>query len=330
VYRSGAEGAQLEGDATEFTLERRVRLATTGTSGRLLSSSEPLYAERFKAHFDGMTPEFELKMVGLQPRQGEFTFDAADRLVDGTLALGKGVRGHTLVWHRSLPTWVTGRGWSRDALADVLVTHIRTVAAHYRGRISDWDVVNEALNDDGTWRETIWYQVLGEDYVELAFRTAHEAAPEALLYLNDYNAEQINAKSTALLALVKRLRAKGVPIHGMGFQAHVSINYNPTREQLRDNLARFEAAGLLTQVTELDVRTANAPGLSVQQRLDRQAEIYGAATLACLDSPGCVRVTTWGISDKFATDGATELPLLFDAQYAPKPALSAVKAALGR
>ncbi len=318
------------GDAVQVTRVHKVPLSTAIHRGRLTDPNEPLYRQTFLQYFDGLTPEYEMKMTQVQPQQGVFNFSVTDQIVAFAEQHGKTVRGHTLVWHNSLPSWLTSRTWTRDELIAVMQTHIATVVGRYKGRIQEWDVVNEALNDNGTWRTTIWFNVIGPDYVKLAFEAAHAADPDARLFYNDFNADRMNTKSTAIYNMVLGLKSAGVPIHGVGLQAHQSTTYNSLQMSMEPVIARLATIGVETQVTEMDVKLAAATHLTTAQKLQLQADIYGAAASACQAQPTCTRFSVWGPTDKHTWLGSGEMPLLFDTLYQPKPSWYAVAGALGR
>jgi endo-1,4-beta-xylanase len=285
------------------------------------------YVDTFLDHFAALTPENEMKMEALRPQPARWDFGPADRLVGFAAAHGKAVRGHTLVWHSQLPNWVTGRAWTRRALRRYLREYVHTVVAHFRGRVGEWDVVNEPLDERGGLRASLWRDVIGPGYVADAVRWAREADPDATLLLNDHGAEGRNAKSDGLLALARRLREDGVPLDGIGFQMHVSTRSFPDERALRANLVRFADLGLEVQVTEMDVPCQVRSG-SVAERLRAQAAVYAQVARACASVPACRRLGVWGVSDAASWRGAARRPLLFDAAHRPKPAWDAVAEAL--
>jgi endo-1,4-beta-xylanase len=244
-------------------------------------------------------------------------------------AHGQLVRGHTLVWHNQLPDWLTAgvADGTIDAteLRQILRQHIFAEAGHFRGQIWQWDVVNEAFNEDGTLRDTLWLRELGPGYLADAFRWAHQADPRALLFYNDFNIEGINPKSDAVYALVRDLRRQGVPIQGVGVQGHFGVQFGFPAD-VRDNLRRFEALGLFTAVTEADVRMP----LPVDNiKLQAQAQGYSVLLQACLLARRCLSLTVWGFTDKyswvpgvFAGEGAATL---FTEDFAAKPAYEALR-----
>ena len=191
-----------------------------------------------------LTPENAMKFGLVHPEPDRYDFADADYIVGFAEAHGMQVRGHNLVWHFQLPTWLTEGTWTRDELIDILHQHITTVVGHYRGRVAAWDVVNEAIADDGSLRDTIWLRGIGPEYIDMAFRWAHEADPDALLFYNDYAGEGLGAKSDAIYALVQGLLERGVPINGVGLQMHVSLRWSPQPQDVAANMERLGALGL--------------------------------------------------------------------------------------
>ncbi|MFG6300838.1 MULTISPECIES: endo-1,4-beta-xylanase [Streptomyces] len=275
------------------------------------------YAATLDREFNSATPENEMKWDATEPSRGTFTFSAADRVVDHARAQGMDVRGHTLVWHSQLPSWVGALGAAdlRGAMND----HINQVMGRYKGQIHSWDVVNEAFQDgdSGARRSSPFQDKLGDGYIEEAFRTARAADPAAKLCYNDYNTDGVNAKSTAVYAMVKDFKARGVPIDCVGFQGHFNSN-SPVPADLRANLQRFADLGVDVQITELDIEGSGTA----------QADAYARVVDACLAVDRCTGITVWGVTDKYSwRSGGT--PLLFDGNYDAKPAYDAVLAALG-
>ena len=305
---------------------RRLPLGTSVIVSKL--ESEPRYRAALEATFRSVTPENEMKMEWLQPRKGVWNFAAADELVAFAEARGMDVRGHALVFGEQTPPWV-GREWLLGDPRQSLRTHIHTVMRRYAGRVHTWDVVNEAFNDLGHYKPNPWLQVLGPRYVELAFRYAREADPGARLVFNEFNAETDNRRRAATLDLVRDLEEKGL-IDAVGLQMHTDLTTPPTRAELKDTLRRFAALGVEVEITEMDVI---AKGLgtpdSLSYRLARQASIYRDAAAACAVVRACTRFTVWGVTDRYSWHGVEEMPLLLDAEYRPKPALDAVRWAIG-
>lgn len=221
--------------------------------------SNEAYADLVNTQFSSVTAENVMKWQLLEPTRGTYEWEAADELVASAKANGQVVRGHTLVWHSQLPEWISPDGYtttlSNAELRAVLKKHVQDTVTHFKGDIDAWDVVNEAINEDGTARESVWYKAFGgTGYIDAAFRWAHEADPDVKLYYNDYNMEFTGPKSDAAHAYAQRMIARGVPVDGVGFQTHLSTRYG--FPDLLANLQRFAALGLDIAETEVDVRTA--------------------------------------------------------------------------
>ncbi len=285
------------------------------------------YSEVLTREFSSVTPENAMKWGPVEPEKGTFDWREADAIVAFAQEHGMKVRGHTLVWHNQLPDWLTGGSFKPAELSAILQSHITTEVSRYAGKIYAWDVVNEVFNEDGSWRDSIWYKALGQKFVADAFRRAHAADPEAKLYINDYNTDLANPKSDALYALVKSLKAEGVPIDGVGFQAHFDLATDSLGD-MAGNLKRFADLGVDVAVTELDARI---PMPADSDALKKQADFYKEAVSACVSVPRCVGITVWGFTDKyswvpysFPNEGAAAL---LDSSFAPKPAYTATQEA---
>jgi endo-1,4-beta-xylanase len=237
------------------------------------------------------------------------------------------VKGHALLWHQAVPSWVSGL--SPSDLRVAVASHIAAVAGHFRGRVDAWDVVNEAVADDGSGlRETVFRQKLGDGYIAEAFRLAREADPGALLFYNDYGGEGAGAKSDRIYELVRGLIADGVPIDGVGLQMHVSANNRPADANIAANMRRLASLGLRVHISEMDMKLNGVAG-SVEQKLEAQTLAYRSIVAVCVAEPRCEAVTFWGVSDAH-TWITGDAPLLFDAQYVTKPAYAGVLDALRR
>jgi endo-1,4-beta-xylanase len=277
-------------------------------------------------HFDSLTAENEMKWYATEPRPGDFSFAAGDKLVAFAAGNGMRVRGHTLVWHSQLAPWV--EDLSGDDLREAMRRHVRTLVGHWRGQIAEWDVVNEALVDseDGRLRDSPFLK-LGESYLDEAFQTAHAADPEALLFYNDYEIEA-GPKADAAYRLCTRLKAAGVPIHGIGLQMHVDPRRWPSPDEIQRNVGRFAALGLLVEFTELDVPVGQICG-TWDQKLQRQRAIAHDIVAACLKVERCTGITLWGASDatswldhprwRTLRGRGPHYPLAFDESFDPKP-----------
>lgn len=298
-----------------------------GTAVRADALADDLaYRQIVAGQFSSVTPENEMKWSHLQPEQGRFAYGPADDIVAFALEHGQVVRGHTLVWHNQLPGWVPGLG-ARDLRAAML-EHVRRVAEHFKGRIAQWDVVNEAITDAGRLRRRPFAEKLGPGYVAEAFRTARRADPRAKLFINDYGIEGINRKSDRLYALVAELKRAGVPVDGVGFQMHVNLEGVP--ETFVANLRRFAALGLDLAVTEADVALRVPPS---EEDLRAQGRVFADAVRGCRAVPECRSFTFWGFTDSRSWISETRpgfgAATLLDERLRPKPAYRAVQRALG-
>jgi endo-1,4-beta-xylanase len=295
-----------------------VRVGTAVDTAAL--ASDPTYRAAVAAQFNTITPENVMKWEVVEPQRGQFDFTQADTLVNFARANKQAVRGHTLVWHSQLPAWVTEGDWTPAELRQILKQHVQTEVSHFRGRIWAWDVVNEAFNDDGTLRDSLWLQKLGPSYISDAFTWAHQADPKAILFYNDYNVEGINPKSDAAYALIRSLKARGVPVQGFGAQGHLGTQYGFPGD-IQANLDRFGKLGLKTAITEADVR--NVLPLEPAE-VNAQAQGYSLMLQSCLLAKSCISYTVWGFTDKyqwvpgvFPGEGAAAI---YDENFVAKPA----------
>jgi len=283
------------------------------------------YVETIVKEFNSITPENEMKFVLVHPFKDVYVFSRADRIVEFAEGNGLKIRGHCLVWHQQLPDWITNGNFTREEWIKILHDHITTVVSRYKGKIYAWDVVNEAVSEDGYLRSNVWLRNIGPEYIELAFRFAHEADPDALLFYNDYGIESVNRKSDGVYNLIKTLLKHGVPIHGVGLQMHISVENYPDPESLAENIRRFRELGLKVEITEMDVRIS-LPASS--EELNKQAEIYRNVFKTYLDNAGPDAFIMWGFTDKYSwityTFSGSGKALIFDENYQPKPAYQAL------
>jgi endo-1,4-beta-xylanase len=303
-----------------------------------------------KHQVDAIVAENCRKRMFLQPREGEFFWDDADRFVEFGERNGMWITGHCLVWHSQAPAWFFVDGEGNDVPREVLIermrAHIQTVVGRYKGRIKGWDVVNEAILEDGSMRRSKFYTIIGEDFMRLAFRFAHEADPEAELYYNDYN-EWYPGKVEAIVKMVESFKAEGIRIDGIGMQGHFGMDY-PSPEEYGGAIDAYTATGMKTMVTELDMSALPRPGQNVGANIaDTVAyraamnpytaglpedvaakwnERMGRFFKLFLDNPDKItRVTFWGVTDStswkndFPVRGRTDYALPFDRDYRAKP-----------
>ena len=235
--------------------EKKDKYIGTAVSFQALENDK-IYSEVLVDEFSVVTPENELKFNATEPRRNLFDFKKADAIVEFARSRNMKIRGHTLVWYRSDPQWTKEKKYSKEELKEILHNHIKSVVGHYKGKIYCWDVVNEAFESDGSLRHNIWYNIIGPEYIEMAFRWAHEADQNALLFYNDFDIEVSNVKSDAVYKFIKELENKGVPINGIGFQAHFDLDSDDNIKRMDLNIKRFAELGLETNFTELDVTIA--------------------------------------------------------------------------
>jgi endo-1,4-beta-xylanase len=318
--------AEKDAEPTLGSLAEKVHLRIGTAVDMDAFNADLTYRERIATEFSSVTAENVMKWGPLEPVRGQLDFTLADQLVDFAEANGQQVRGHTLLWHNQLPTWLTegvASGEIQPAeLREILRQHIFDVAGHFKGKIYQWDVVNEVIDDNGNLRNTMWLQQLGESYIADSFRWAHEADPHAKLYLNDYNLEFRSAKVDKYYELAQQLLAEGVPVHGLGAQGHYDIFYGaPSAFETAGILRQFESLGLETSITESDVRM-NLPADNIKR--DAQAQGYNGQLMGCLFADRCTSFTVWGYTDKyswvpgfFTGQGAANL---LDENFNAKPA----------
>ncbi|GGN96732.1 beta-xylanase [Actinoplanes lobatus] len=287
-----------------------------GTAVAAYKLSDSVYSGILNREFNSVTPENEMKWDATEPTQGTFSYTSADTIVNRAITNGQKIRGHALAWHSQQPSWA--QSLSGTTLRNAMVNHVTQVATHYKGKIDSWDVVNEAFADGSTGaRRDSNLQRTGDDWIEVAFRTARAADPAAKLCYNDYNTDGVNAKSTAVYNMVVDFKARGVPIDCVGFQSHFN-SASPLPSDYQSNLQRFANLGVDVQITELDIEGSGTA----------QANSYSTAVKACLAVTRCNGITVWGIrdSDSWRASGT---PLLFDANGNPKQAYTAALTALG-
>lgn len=307
-----------------------------GTAVRPQLFSEAAYTATLAREFNMIEAEDAMKWSVVRPNADSFDFRPGDEAVRFAKVHGMRVRGHCLVWDHNNPDWLEHGDFTPAQLSKLLQQHITTVMKHYAGQIFAWDVVNEALDENGRVKNSLWYNQpgiglsgKGTAYIEQAFRWAREADPQALLFYNEAEGEGLNRKSDAIYAMVKDFKRRGVPISGVGLQLHISqLDFDTAA--LAANIARLTALGVQVHITELDVSLpVDAAGVAEKDDLRRQAEVYRGVVHACLQSPGCTAIQTWGFTDKYSwigshSRGTRGAALPFDKAYRPKPAYNAI------
>jgi endo-1,4-beta-xylanase len=332
-------------------------LIGTAVSNATLRDSDQAMLSLIKREFNAITAENAMKWGVLNPEPGIWNWDAADSLVKFGVDNGMFIQGHTLVWHSQAPRWIfedsAGKPVSRKKLLQRMESYIDTVAGRYKGKIGGWDVVNEAVDEEKGWRKSAWFNIIGPEYMEHAFRLAHEADPKAHLIYNDYNMH-LPGKRQFLFDVIRGYQKRHVPIHGVGLQGHVGLDY-PDLGELENTIKACRDHGLAAHITELDVDvlpvawehtganisdvkeysdelnpyTAGLPEKVQQKLTDRYVQLF-EMFLEYKDT--VARVTTWGTSDHeswkngFPVRGRTNYPLLFDRNNQPKPAYHALRA----
>jgi endo-1,4-beta-xylanase len=312
-----------------------------------------------KTQFNSISPENVLKWESIHPEQQNYNFTGADKYVEFGLEENMFIIGHTLVWHSQLPAWVVSGSSPKDSVIVLnrIKEHISTVVGRYKGKIKGWDVVNEALEEDGSLRKSDYLRVLGKSYIQKAFEYAAVADPKAELYYNDYNLE-IPAKREGAIRLIKNLKAKGVKVDGIGMQGHWGLTF-PSLEEIEKSIILYSELGVKVMITELDISVLKNPwdfnGADVSQKFEEDdklnpypkelpdsvqallAERYKSIFQIFYKHRDKIsRVTFWGVNDgqswlnSFPISNRTNYPLLFDRNYKPKPAYFAVLAAINK
>jgi endo-1,4-beta-xylanase len=321
------------------------------------AEQDPVATAIVTRQFDQVSPENDLKWERIHPEPDRYDFGPADRFVEFGRRRGMFVVGHVLLWHQQTPAWVkagvNGKPLDRETALARLKAHVDAVAGRYKGRIGGWDVVNEALEEDGTLRKTFWLDAVGPEYIEKAFEYAREADPSAELYYNDYNLWK-PAKRDAAIRLVQGLKAKGLRVDAIGEQAHWGVD-DPPLAAIDEMLAAFAAAGIRVHITELDMDVLPRDPDMWGADLSKKAKIRAATNVYPVSLPpamqeklarryaecfrlflkhGVRRVTFWGVTDKstwlhdFPIPGRVNYPLLWDKDGREKPAFAAVAAVL--
>ena len=308
-----------------------------------------------KEQFSAIVAENCMKSGPIHPKENEYNFILSDQFVDFGMKNKLFITGHVLVWHSQAPGWMFKDSLNQDVTRDVLIRrmkeHIGTVVGRYKGKVKGWDVVNEAIEDDGTFRRTRYYEIIGEDYIRLAFQFAHEADPEAELYYNDYSMANPGRRD-GVVAMVKKLKAQGVKIDGIGMQCHIGLDY-PDISEFEKSVEAFGALGVKVMITEMDISVLSMPDKNVGAEISRSYEYQKKLNPYAEGLPDSVntmlekryldffklflkhkdvisRVTTWGVNDgqswknNWPVRGWTDYPLLFDRKNQPKQVVNMI------
>jgi endo-1,4-beta-xylanase len=341
--------AQKQNSSLQQAYSKHFMIGTALSAGQI-QGKEPGTLELVKQQFNAVTAENVMKWEIIEPVEGQFNFAAADAMIAYAEANNIKVIGHVLLWHEQTPDWVflddKGQTASKELVLSRLKNHINAVMGRYKGRIHGWDAVNEALNEDGTLRQSKWYKALGEDYIATVFELAHQADPKAQLYYNDFNLFKPE-KRAGVLKLVAALKAKNAPIYGIGEQGHYSLDY-PKLQDVEDSIVAFKNTGLKVVITELDISALPFPDpenigadISLNMKLKQEFNPYADGLpkavsdqltqkylqlfeLFLRHSDAVERVTLWGVNDNqtwrnnWPMKGRTDYPLLFDRKNQPK------------
>jgi endo-1,4-beta-xylanase len=334
--------------------EGKFHIGAALSANHITNHSQPSMGV-LKEHFNSIVAENVMKSGMIQLREGEFNFDMADKFINYGVENDFHIVGHTLIWHSQAPRWFftdsEGKDVSPAVLTERMKNHIHTVVGRYKGKVKGWDVVNEAILDDGSWRNSKFYQILGEDFMKLAFQFAHEADPEAELYYNDFSMAN-PGKREGVVKMVKNLQEQGVKIHGIGMQGHIGLEY-PTIEEFEKSILAFSSLGVTVMVTELDLSVLPSPrrdmgadiatnveyqqrlnpyteGLpdDIQQKFDERYLDFFKLFLKHHDKIS--RVTLWGINDGdswkngWPVRGRTDYPLLFNRDNTAKSVVNEI------
>lgn len=349
VIQSCTSGTQTNTPATLKSAFNGKFYIGTAMNAWQITGKDTAGIKVIKEQFSAIVTENCMKSGQIQRQEGEFDFNLADQFVEFGEQNDKFITGHCLIWHSQAPRWFftdsLGNDVSREVMIERMKTHISTVVGRYKGKIKGWDVVNEAIMEDGSMRKSKFYQIVGEDFIKLAFQFAHEADPDAELYYNDYN-EWFPGKRDAIVQMIRDLKAEDIRIDGIGMQGHIGMK-SPSLEEYEAAIVAYANEGMKVMVTELDMSILpNAHGdfgadiatnFEYQQKLNPYTEGVPAEKMEEWDnrmldffrlflkhSDTVSRVTLWGVSDggswknNFPVRGRTDYPLLFDRSYQPK------------
>ncbi len=344
VFSAALLGAGLSGAFADETIrdlakERGRFIGTILNSEWFNDAIEPEFEEIHKTQFNVVVAENEMKFDATEPSENKFNYTKGDKMVEYAQANGLRVRGHALAWHSQIPGWVNNYSGQKEKLLSVLKNHIDSVVGHWKGKIAEWDVVNEAINDDYNhdWRSTgsVWYEGIGPEFLDSAFVWAHAADPDAELCYNDYAVEWgINDGSKAgfVLEQVKRWKANGIPITCVGTQTHIEIAHETTPQNVRAFAKALAELDVKLNITELDIGfPKGSAGKLTTADYEKQGHLYRQFMDVFLEEPNMGEFVIWGLTDAHSwldeQQGKTE-GLLYDKQYKPKPAFDSIMVSL--
>jgi endo-1,4-beta-xylanase len=298
----------------------------------------PEYADILTSEFDMVAPENSMKMSTIHPNINEFSFEETDKLINFASDNKMAIRGHILVYSRKMADWFNNIK-DKSEMERELEKHVKTLVAKYKTKIYAWDVINEEFDFDGNHQQSPLYKMLGDSYIEKSFRWAHEADPEAKLFVNEFGIDEMNSRSDLTYKMVEELLAKGIPVHGIGFQMHRALGTDdwfpgiPNMESVRKNFERYEKLGLEIHITEMDIPVQKGNG-SHEERLIEQAKAYKNILEVALSIKAFKALVVWGVTDRINwidyISGKEDAPLLFDREYKKKPAYFSMIEAFGK
>ena len=326
--------------STEITLKDVLPFPYGAAVNLSLIKNNAFYRELVIKEFNSITSENAMKFNALHPAQTTYNWTDADFLVNFAIQNGKRVHGHTLIWYKSLPAWITNFSGDSAAFEQLFKSHIQTVVGHFKGKVASWDVINEPFNDDGTLRNvntsdpsrgSIWHQKLGPDYIARAFQYAHEADPDAVLFLNEYGHEYGATRRNAVVNLALSLKNRGIPIHGLGLQMHT--RYNQTDANLANAITSAASTGLKVHIAELDIalNPDDIQNLTYTSILGQQQAAkykFIVKTFNAIPRIQQFGITQWNVTDKDSWipefNSRPDWPLPFDSNYKRKEAYQGI------
>ncbi|MDP4179556.1 MAG: endo-1,4-beta-xylanase [Bacillota bacterium] len=322
----------ISGTALRDYVKAKGRLIGTEVTGVFYNNSDATYNNILKKEFSMVVCENEMKFDATEPSQNNFNYSKGDQLATFAQNNGMQMRGHCFVWHSQVPSWVSNGSWNRDSLLAVMNNHITKMMTHFKGKVKEWDVCNECIDDGNgnALRSSVWKNTIGTDFIDKAFQYARQADPDSLLFYNDYNIEDMSSKSNAAYNMIKSMKERGIPIDGVGFQSHFVNGMSASQLNAIDqNIKRYAAIGVKVSFTETDIRIKSPADTAAYQT---QANNYKSLMQICLNNPNCTTFMMWGFTDKYSwipgTFSGYDNALIYDKSYNPKPAYNALKEAL--